>query len=76
MNKQRRNRIEKVIGTLDGILEVLNDLECEEQQALDNLPESFQESERGERMQEIIDYLSDAASSIEEAEESLNSAIE
>lgn len=76
MNKQRRTRIEEVIGTLDGILEVLNDLECEEQQALDNLPESFQESERGERMQEIIDYLSDAASSIEEAEESLNSAIE
>lgn len=76
MNKQRRNRIEEVIGTLDGIYEVLNDLECEEQQALDNMPESFQESERGERMQEIIDYLSDAASSIEEAEESLNSAIE
>lgn len=76
MNKQRRNRIEEVVATLDGIYEVLNDLECEEQQALDNMPESFQESERGERMQEIIDYLSDAASSIEEAEESLNSAIE
>lgn len=76
MNKQRRTRIEEIIATLDGIYEVLNDLECEEQQALDNMPESFQESERGERMQEIIDYLSDAASSIEEAEESLNSAIE
>lgn len=76
MNKQRRTRIEKVIATLDGIYEVLNDLEREEQQALDNMPESFQESERGERMQEIIDSLSSAAGYLDEAQEELRNAIE
>jgi hypothetical protein len=58
MNKDRRNRIANIISDLDDIL-------SEEQDAYDNLPESFQQSERGEKMQEAIDYLEEAKSSLE-----------
>ena len=56
---------------------ILDDSACEdvngtEQEAFDNLPESFQESEKGERMQEYIEYMEEALSSIEESIESLN----
>ena len=46
----------------------------EEQEAYDNLPESLQESERGEAMQAAIDAMESAMDSCEEAEESLEEA--
>ena len=54
MNKNRR----KAIGDIyDKLIDIQSDLECirdEEQEAFDNLPESIQYSERGERMEEYI----------------------
>lgn len=45
-----------------------------EQEALDNMPESLQEGERGEAMQDAIDNLSSAMDSVEEAVDSLEEA--
>ena len=46
----------------------------EEQTALENLPEAFQEGEKDETMQEAIDNLSNAMDAIDEATEYINEA--
>lgn len=76
MNMQRRKRIEKVGRMLEELLEEIRALQEEEQEAYDNLPESFQSSERGEAIWEAADNLESAVSSLEEANEYLAAAIE
>ncbi len=58
MNEDRRKRIEKIIEQLDSLRE-------EEQDAYDNLPESIQDSERGESMTDNVDNLEEAKSTLE-----------
>ena len=71
MNKQRR----KAVGdSYDKLIDIQSDLECirdEEQEAVDNLPESIQYSERGERMEEYISSLEEALDNVGYAVESL-----
>lgn len=73
MNKDRR----KAIGNIyDKLIDIQSDLECirdEEQEAFDNLPESIQYSERGERMEEYISSLEEALDYVDYAVESLDS---
>ena len=64
MNKTRRKELANIVTMLEEldalreeIRERLADVLDEEQEALDNLPESLQESERGEQMQEYIDTM-------------------
>lgn len=76
MNKQRRERINKLIKKAYDlgceIEEVLN----EEQDSFDNMPESLQNGERGETMQEAISSLEEAQSCIDECKSYLESSIE
>ena len=74
MNKARRTRINEIIDSLNQLKEEINIIMGEEQEALDNMPESFQEGERGEAMQDAIDNLSSAMDSVEEAVDSLEEA--
>ncbi len=76
MNKQRRKSIGEVISKLEELREELDGIMSDEQEAFDNLPESLQESDRGNAMQEAIDNLDYAMSSFEEAIEYLESACE
>ena len=72
MNKNRRNAISDIYGKL---IDIQSDLECirdEEQEAFDNLPESIQYSERGERMEEYISSLEEALDYVDYAVESLD----
>lgn len=74
MNKVRRNQIEEILVKLS---DIQNDIECiseDEQEAFDNLPESLQYSERGDNMQEAIDNLDYALSSLEEVIDYLTEA--
>ena len=71
MNKKRRKEIENLRESISETKAKLQDLLDEEQQAFDNMPESIQESERGEEMQEIIEYMEAAIDSLEGATESL-----
>ena len=72
MNKQRR----KAIGDIyDKLIDIQSDLEYirdEEQESFDNLPESIQYSERGERMEEYISSLEEALDYVDYAVESLD----
>jgi len=77
MNKARRKVLARITTQLESLKEELQlDVIDAEQEAFDNLPESFQEGEKGERMQEIIDTLEDVVSNFEDAIESLNQAQE
>ena len=74
MNKKDRKVISGWIDKLEEIKSEIEDMQTEEECKFDNLPEGIQESERGERMIESIEYLGDSVSSIEEAIDSLNEA--
>ena len=71
MNKTRRTAIKKVFEQLEELMATVEVIRDEEQDAFDNLPESFQSSERGETMEENIDALDSAYNSIEEAKDLL-----
>ena len=73
MNKARRKELAQIVAKLEELealhLEIKEELEAvrdEEQEALDNLPESLQESERGEQMQEYIDAMESALDDLEQ----------
>lgn len=59
MNKQRRQQIKDAIALIEEARAMLECVMEEEQEAFDNLPESFQYSERGEQMEENISIIED-----------------
>lgn len=69
MNKQRRKAIDAVREKLEELLEELEAIKDEEQEAFDNLPESLQDSERGDKMTEAIENLEYTIDYIEEITE-------
>lgn len=74
MNKARRKTLARIASELQDLLDALEPLMEEEQDAFDNLPESFQTGTQGEAMEESISAMSDAISSITEAIEYLETA--
>nr|DAZ51177.1 MAG TPA: hypothetical protein [Caudoviricetes sp.] len=76
MNKARRISITKIADSLQALKSDVESIQSEEQDAYDNLPESIQDGERGDRMQEAIENLDDALTLIDEAVTSLMQAAE
>lgn len=64
MNKQRRKEIANAIRQIET---VVSSILADEEEAFDNMPESLQESERGDISQEAQDNLSNAIDALEEA---------
>lgn len=71
MNKQRRKALEKIAEGVRDLIGQLEALRDEEQESFDNLPESFQNGERGEAMQTGIDSIESALGDLESAESSI-----
>ena len=65
MNSNRRKRLRALCSKLQDIIAELDLLIEEEQDAFDNMPESLQDSERGEQMQEYIDTMETAKDEID-----------
>lgn len=61
MNKARRSDIQKIIERLEEIRDDIEAVKDEEEEAYENLPESLQESERGESS-EAVCSLKESAS--------------
>lgn len=76
MNNARRKEIEKITADLEAIKERIEALQEEEQDAFDNLPESIQYGERGDKMQSAIDNLESAADYIQDCLDNLCEASE
>ena len=73
MNAARRKAITEVqsdiqdaLGVFEAAKETIENLRDEEQEYLDNMPESFQNGEKGEAAQSAIDALTDAMESLDE----------
>ena len=66
MNKKRRKWLENIINKLEEQKDELDSLICEEQEAYDNMPESLQDSERGQTMYEAISDLESERDSLED----------
>ena len=66
MNRQRRKVIAAICAKLQALEIEISEVAEEEQEAFDNLPEPFQESERGEKMYEAIEELETVCNEIEE----------
>lgn len=73
MNNKRRKEIAATIRQIEG---VVSNILAEEEEAFDNMPESFQGSERGDISQEAQDNLSSAVDALEEAISYLEDASE
>jgi ABC-type transporter Mla subunit MlaD len=76
VNNERRKQIGDLINRLDEIADEIDTLSGEEEDALNNLPESFQDGEKGEKMQTAVnelcnahDYIADVKSFLETAQE-------
>ena len=57
MNAARRKELSKAIDLIEQAKEIISAVAEEEREAYDNLPEGLQESEMGEKMNEIADDL-------------------
>lgn len=67
MNNQRRKQLKDIKSELLNIQQRLKDLMDEEQQAFDNLSDSLQCSERGEKMEDAISNMDYSYDSITDA---------
>ena len=76
MNKQRRKWLEDIIGKLDEQKRELDSLIEEEQEAYDNMPESLQDSERGQAMYECVSDLESERDSLEDVAQNLQEILE
>lgn len=76
MNKQRRKELERIKEELQTLLSDLEIAKDEEQEYYDNMPESFQNGERGEKAESAISALECAYDNITECIENIDEALE
>ena len=66
MNKERRKRISWVINDLETCKDSLENVRDSEQESFDNIPESLQESERGQAMEINIEIFDEVIGNLDE----------
>ncbi len=74
MNNQRRKQIDKVINILNSANELIENIRCDEEEYMENIPENLQGSERYSAAEDACSHLEDAFSWVESAIEDLESA--
>jgi hypothetical protein len=65
MNKERRKEIGRALDKLDEARVILETVGDEERDYFDNMPEGIQNSEKGERADEVADGIYDVYNEIE-----------
>lgn len=76
MNEQRRKAIAAILNELSDLRGRTEELQNEEREAFDNMPEGLQQSERGEKADNAASLLDDALSAFDEIDAALNEAAE
>lgn len=71
-----RTSIESLKKNIDNAQSELETIKDEEEEAMNNMPESLQETERYEKCENAVDNLSDAIDSLIEYSESLDSIVD
>ena len=75
MNKWLRNDLMKINEQVEELSSDIERIRDGEEEKLDNLPESLQDSNKAEAFQEVIDFLDDALALITEACEAITNAV-
>lgn len=76
MNKAHRKALDEVISKIEEAKELLENLQAEEEEYRDNMPENLQGSERYEAADAAVDNMSSAVDALDEAISSIESAQE
>lgn len=76
MNKARRKWLQSVIEQLEAQKTEIESIQEEEQEAYDNMPESLQDSERGQAMYECVSDLESERDSLEDVAQNLQEILE
>lgn len=76
MNKARRKALDEVISKIEEAKELLENLQAEEEEYRDNMPENLQGYERYEAADAAVDNMSSAVDALDEAISSIESAQE
>lgn len=76
MNKTRRKELASIVELIEEARERLEAVKDEEQEAFDNMPESLQESERGETMQEYINIMEKLLDALEDGTDELQEIVD
>ena len=76
MNKAGRKAIQDVIAKLETLRDEVESLLNEEQDYYDNMPESFQNGDKGSAASDAISYMESASGYIDNAIEELGCATE
>jgi hypothetical protein len=72
MNRERRKQIADIIKQIEALADLndlaqeIRDIAADEQEAFDNMPESLQQSERGQASEAAISALEEAADTLEQ----------
>lgn len=74
MNAARRLKIAALLAKLDEVANEVADVYEEEQEYFDNMPESFQNGDKGGTVQEALDALETAQNAVTEAIDGLTQA--
>ena len=75
MNNRKRDRLKTAIKMLEEASNIIDAVREEEEEALENLPENLQDSERYESMENNVERLQDAIESIEQLVESIGETL-
>ena len=71
MNQARRKKLFDIKTALFNLMEEVENIEAEEDEAFDNLPDSIASTERGDQMQEFIALLNESRDDLESAIEKI-----
>lgn len=72
MNRARRKLLEAAKEHITNALDIVREVHADEEEAKDNLPESLQNGEKGEKMQEAVDAMETIVDALEQAESDID----
>lgn len=76
MNNTRRKSLQELIEKTEGLKLEIEELRTEEEEYYNNMPEAFQDGEKGDSAQTVIEYLDEAMTAAGDVIENLTSAAE
>ena len=76
MNNTRRKQLRELAEKAEGLKQEIEELRTEEEEYYNNMPEAFQDGEKGDRAQTAIEYLDEAMTAAGDLFENLTSAAE
>lgn len=76
MNEERRKSLMRALDLIEDARNIVDEIKGEEEEAFENLPESMQSGDKGEKAQAAIEALSEAYDALDNAIEHISTAKE